>query len=64
MTETESRAGGLGGLHVHHVDGRGVRAKVHDQALLEVRCQPCHVKTMRGTPKPTWRERRDQQRAR
>lgn len=37
-TDAESRAEGRGGLHVHHVDGRGVRAQEHDQVLLEVRC--------------------------
>jgi DNA-directed RNA polymerase subunit RPC12/RpoP len=46
-TDAESRAEGKGGLHVHHVDGRGVRAQEHDQALLEVRCPPCHRLTLR-----------------
>ncbi len=46
-TDADSRAAGDGGLHVHHVDGRGVRAEKHDQVLLEVRCPPCHRLTLR-----------------
>lgn len=52
-TEAESRAEGKGGLHVHHVDGRGVRARAHDQALLEVRCPDCHRMTLRKNTRPT-----------
>jgi DNA-directed RNA polymerase subunit RPC12/RpoP len=52
-TDAESRAEGKGGLHVHHVDGRGVRAQEHDQALLEVRCPSCHRRTLRKKTRPT-----------
>lgn len=55
-TDTESRAEGEGGLHVHHIDGRGTRARVHDQALLEVRCPPCHRLTLRRDTRPSFRE--------
>ena len=50
-------------LEVHHRSGAGVRAKQHDQADLEVMCRRCHVDTMRATPRPSWRERRDALRA-
>jgi DNA-directed RNA polymerase subunit RPC12/RpoP len=58
-TDAQSRAEGGGGLHVHHIDGRGVRAQEHDQALLEVRCPPCHRLTLRRKTRPTveeWKE--------
>lgn len=53
--DADSRAAGLGGLHVHHLDGRGVPAQVHDLDKLEVRCPPCHRRTFRPTPRPSWR---------
>lgn len=56
LTDTASRAAGLGGLHIHHLDGRGVRAKEHDQELLEVRCQPCHTDLVRRGTRKTLEE--------
>jgi 5-methylcytosine-specific restriction endonuclease McrA len=52
-TDAESRAQGLGGLHVHHVNGAGTRAEHHDQAMLEVLCSACHKKTRQKATRPT-----------
>lgn len=46
LTDTASRAAGLGGLHVHHLVGN-IRTEPHDVDQLEVRCQPCHTDLVR-----------------
>jgi hypothetical protein len=62
-TAEQARADGTH-LEVHHVDGRGVGAEEHDQALLRVLCRtPCHTATMRATPRQGRRERMLQQQA-
>lgn len=64
LTDAASRAAGLGGLHVHHVDGRGVRAASHDQALLQVLCPTCHRNLVRRSTRQTWPEAKAEMQAR
>lgn len=63
-TEAQARADGTW-LEVHHRDGAGVRAQVHDQAQLQVLCRkPCHLATWRRGERLTLDEWKAQIRSR
>ena len=60
MTDQESRDLGHGGLHVHHVGEGSFRDGDHDQAKLEVLCEPCHRAVRKKTTRPTLEEHKQQ----